>query len=375
MDMKVKMPSCCLDMFRNDYNWVMRFKEEMTAVGNSVLNAGLSQEILALYNCDVGEVGGAEELPGGSMEKYMEIVATDLGLDYKKSLGLMTAAKMKNTAVYMTSFKALEVMAVVTAGIDVNGGRVGEPTSYYEENGDFFPVPGTVNIFLTINANLSHTALMKAIITATEAKTAAVQELMAGSVSSSGLATGSGTDGIIVAMNPKASLYLTDAGMHSKLGECIGTVVKKAVKEALFLETGLCPKRQLNALERLKRYKVDEEYCYKGFVERGLVTSGRRSVSKETYLEILKDIVTIPDLVALTASLLHLDDEIGWGLLPKEETTYLAENILKSALQNGIGGLGGEFSVKLKKDCSIVDLLVDFINTLVLAGAYKVCST
>ncbi len=371
--MKADLPACCQSMGRDKLHWVLKFKEKMTAVGNSVLNAGLLRETEAFYNCDVGEAGSIEDLPGGSMEGYMQQTCQQLGLNPDRSLGLMTAAKMQNTAWETARFRQLELAVIVTGGVDINGGRVGEPAGYYEENGQFFN-PGTINIFLVINAHLSHTALMKCLITATEAKTAALQELMAPSIFSNGLATGSGTDGILAAMNPASPLYLTDAGMHSKLGELIGQIVKKAVKKALELETGLNPQRQQNVLERLKRFGITPQFCWQALQNKGLVVNNRRSVSENTFYDLLHNLATLPELVTLAAGLLHLQDELEWGLLPEDDVLTLANLWLKAALQNGIGGLGGQLSVQTDSSTPIPELLVDILNSLVLSSAYLYCS-
>ncbi|MCQ2559244.1 MAG: adenosylcobinamide amidohydrolase [Clostridia bacterium] len=371
---KADLPACCQEMGRDKLHWILKFREKMTAVGNSVLNAGLLTETEAFYNCDVGEVGSIEDLPGGSMEGYMEETCRQLGLNPTKSLGLMTAAKMQNTAWETARFRQLELTAIVTGGVDINGGRVGEPAGYYEENGKFFS-PGTINIFLVINAHLSHTALMKCLITATEAKAAALQELMTPSAFSNGLATGSGTDGILAAMNPTSSLYLTDAGMHSKLGELIGQIVKKTVKRALELETGLNPERQQNVLERLKRFGVTPQSCWQSLQKKGLVVNNRRSVSETTFYDLLNNLAALPELVTLAAGLIHLQDEVEWGLLPSDEALSLANLWIKVTLQNGIGGLGGQLSVQTAPDAPIPELLVDTLNSLVLASAYLYCST
>jgi len=71
---------------------------------------------------------------------------------------------------------------------------------------------------LVIDADLPPGIMARALVTCTEAKTAAIQELMAGSNYSNGLATGSGTDQTIVIANPASELYFEGAGKHSKLG-------------------------------------------------------------------------------------------------------------------------------------------------------------
>lgn len=71
--------------------------------------------------------------------------------------------------------------------------------TWHERAGTYFEVmSGTINILLHIDADLAPGALVNALVTCTEAKTAAIQELLAPSRYSHGLATGSGTDGTIV---------------------------------------------------------------------------------------------------------------------------------------------------------------------------------
>ena len=64
--------------------------------------------------------------------------------------------------------------------------------------------------------------LARALVTATEAKTAALQELILGSRYSSGLATGTGTDQILAISDPQAKLMISDCGKHTKPGELLG---------------------------------------------------------------------------------------------------------------------------------------------------------
>ena len=77
-------------------------------------------------------------------------------------------------------YEDFKVTAIVTAGINVNAVRVGDPTTWHERAGTYFEVmSGTINILLHIDADLAPGALVNALVTCTEAKTAAVQELLA----------------------------------------------------------------------------------------------------------------------------------------------------------------------------------------------------
>ena len=111
----------------------------------------------------------------------------------------------------------------------------GDPASYYEEDGNYEMLPpGTINIFLFINQNLTDAAMSRALMLCGESKAAAVSQLLLGSCYSEEIATGSGTDGIVIASNLCGTRTLTDASGHSKLGELIGKSVKSAVNK-LFL--------------------------------------------------------------------------------------------------------------------------------------------
>ena len=84
------------------------------------------------------------------------------------------------------------------------------------------------------NVTLTDGALAKAIITATEAKTAALQDMDArSSVSPESQATGTGTDNMIVVSGVDPVKKVRTTGGHSKMGELIGVTTKVAVYETI----------------------------------------------------------------------------------------------------------------------------------------------
>jgi adenosylcobinamide amidohydrolase len=184
--------------------------------------------------------------------------ASELGLDSGSAAGISTAAQMENVSIVTEIHGDLSVAALVTGGVEVNGGRAGDPASWDEiherEAGN--EAHGAINIILHINVDLTEGALTRSLVTCAEAKTAALQELLAPSRYSSGLATGSGADGTIIVANAESKWTLNNSGKHSKLGELIGKSVKAAVKEALRLQTGLSPEKQHNVLKRTDRYGI-----------------------------------------------------------------------------------------------------------------------
>jgi len=95
--------------------------------------------------------------------------------------------------------------------------------SYVEQAGNFVSTRGTINVIFLTNATLSVGAMACAIVTATEAKTAALQDLNVRSTSPPrNQATGIGTDNIIVVSGKEPGKPLRLASGHTKIGELIG---------------------------------------------------------------------------------------------------------------------------------------------------------
>ncbi len=174
-------------------------------------------------------------------------------------------------------------------------------------------INGTINTIVLINASLPAYTLTRAMMTATEAKTVAIQELMAPSRYSHGIATGSGTDMIAIVSNNTSKYELTDSGKHSKLGELIGTCVIEATKEALAKQSLLTPIYQRDFLVRLKRFGITEEHIWKAACKL------QGDNCEEHFRKELRRVTSIPTMVGVTSSILHIVDEVAWGLLPEQE--------------------------------------------------------
>ena len=297
---------------------VITFSGKRHVLSTGPNNGGYREDLKAVFNHDANPGAGmACVMRAPTYEGHMNIVALeDLGLDPALCSGLCTAAGMKNASIRTGSFRDLSVTAIVTGGIEHNGGRAGDPATFYEDGEEFLPLkPGTINILLHINADLNAGTLARAMVTCTEAKTAAVGELMAPSCYSRGIATGSGTDGTIVICNPESGLKLTNAGKNSKLGELIGTTVIGAVKEALKKQSGLSPDTQHDILCRMGRYKITEDTLWFAYSERSSLLS--RASFTDTLDRIRKD----PVLVTYSSLYAHLLDQLDWGLLSYNEVS------------------------------------------------------
>ena len=295
---------------------VITFSGKRHVLSTGPNNGGYREDLKAVFNHDANPGAGmACVMRAPTYEGHMNIIALeDLGMDPALCSGLCTAASMKNVSIRTGSFRDLSVTAIVTGGIEHNGGRAGDPATFYEDGEDFLPLkPGTINILLHINADLDAGTLARAMVTCTEAKTAAIGELMAPSCFSRGIATGSGTDGTIVICNPQSGLKLTNAGKNSKLGELIGTTVIQGVKEALKKQSGLSPETQHDILCRMGRYGVTEDTLWSAYSE------GSPLLSRASFMDVLDQIRKDPVLVTCSSLYAHLLDQLDWGLLSYDE--------------------------------------------------------
>lgn len=118
-----------------------------------------------------------------------------------------------------TNSHTLHVSAWVTVGLG-NKARAGAElpaASLY---------PGTINTIIVIDGQLTDAAMVGAVITATEAKAAALQSL---GIEVHGLpATGTTTDAVLIATTCRGHLY-SYAGTATALGYMIGRTVYEAI--------------------------------------------------------------------------------------------------------------------------------------------------
>lgn len=172
-------------------------------------------------------------------EVFMEEFPLSLGISPQEIAFLSTGADMDNLAVCERSYRELTVCCLATGGTG-NALRSGiDKADYTEKNGKFERVLGTINMIILSNVALSEGAMARAIITATEAKTAVLQDLDVKSVFSPNVqATGTGTDNIIIVSGRDSTPIIRWTGGHTKMGEIIAVAARFAVIEALEKQEG-----------------------------------------------------------------------------------------------------------------------------------------
>ena len=177
------------------------------------------------------------------LKKITEYICRFTARSKKKSSFLFTGVNIDNMAIKREVFKDMEVYALVTAGVKSNSVRMSA------DEGLFYEL-GTINIILLPNLQLTERAMQRAIISATEAKTAALQDLDIRSKYSPlyNQATGTGTDNIIVVEGKGRKI--DNSGGHSKMGELIARAVYGAVLEGIYKQNGITARR--NIFQRLE---------------------------------------------------------------------------------------------------------------------------
>ncbi|MBI1922897.1 adenosylcobinamide amidohydrolase [Candidatus Poribacteria bacterium] len=213
-----RMPTCIHVEFDLPH-WVL---------SSAVLNGGLvrAKHIVNL-NVEENFVGrkGPFEPPDVTLCDYCQRMGWE-GV----AVGMMTAASMDSFRKVRRVVQGVEVAALVTAGVS-NARCAGDPAEW-REMGEAATERGTINIIVLTNARLTHAAMVEAVMTATEAKSAALQELAVRSATTGLPATGTGTDSIAIAsgFGPTEIRY---CGKHVIFGEVLASTVMQAVTTSL----------------------------------------------------------------------------------------------------------------------------------------------
>ena len=165
-------------------------------------------------------------------EEYERKICEDLEIKRNETALLLTGADIDRSSIKMEKFGNFEVFVCVTAGV-TNAQRIGvDKAGYIERDKGEFKGLGTINTIVLTNASLTQAAMARSIITITEAKTIALQDLdIRSSYNPDIRATGTGTDEIIIVsgFGPRISAV----GGHTKAGELMARVVTSAVREAI----------------------------------------------------------------------------------------------------------------------------------------------
>jgi iron complex transport system ATP-binding protein len=200
---------------------------ELDTVSSAIYNGGF-KKVKAILNVQAPEEC-SDRLLHANPQKFVVDSAKKLGLT-ENFVGMITAAAVDKFALATKKFGDLTVTVTATA-VDPEGNTC----SHAESAGETITVEemmGTINIMVVIDGNPTESCLVSTVLTATEAKTAALWELDIRSRYSGEVATGTVTDAIIVAKTNRGA-PIVYGGPASKLGQLVGYCTRKAVKESV----------------------------------------------------------------------------------------------------------------------------------------------
>jgi adenosylcobinamide amidohydrolase len=266
----------------------------LTAVSSAIFNGGY-KKVKAVLNVGVPEGYNDRSLHIDPLELITSSAAKlNLTQDY---LAMVTAAKIKNYAIATKKAPDFSVTVAATAGCS-HGESSGESMDVEES-------PGTINIIVFIEGNPTDSCMIASLITATEAKSAALRDFDIRSFYTGDSATGSITDSVTIATINKGKNIIY-GGPASKLGQMVGYCARKAVTEALIKQEPIWACRTV--IDRLKERHLPLEK-----LSSEISKIAGLDVNAKGLAEILNN---NPLALVYLLAAAKLDDDVNKGLIP-----------------------------------------------------------
>lgn len=313
-------------LVRNGRFVVAELLEPHRVISTSARNGGQREGLRFLVNhqsCEGADHRERHALITGGVT-YHDLACAEIEIDPAAVAMMQTAANMNYAVVVAASDLNVTVTAIVTAGVHGNAACSGDPASWRETEtgwekataGPPVPVAGTINTMLLISHAVTEGALARAVITMTEAKSAALQRLAVRSLYTADFATGTGTDQYCVAavLGLKADggggKEFVSTSPHSKLGELIGVTVRDATLEALRWQNGLEISSTRFLFHALGRYGVREADCLTELAP--LLSERELDLLKKNF----QSVVYEPKVAAAAYAIAAVLDRIRVGTVP-----------------------------------------------------------
>jgi len=195
--------------------WVLRSDSDLHTLASALVGGGF-----CVTRCIVNRHVSRDYMqsdPGGDLRSF----AASRGIS-EPFVGLMTAVHLDQARAACLQDGDLKIAAVVTAGLSNPAAPGLSPPAAL--------LPGTINMVLLVDAQLTPAAMVNAVITATETKAHLLLEH--GVHTPEGYpATGTSSDALVVACTGRGDA-LAYAGPATRVGWLIGRAVRQALGEA-----------------------------------------------------------------------------------------------------------------------------------------------
>jgi adenosylcobinamide amidohydrolase len=167
----------------------------------------------------------ATESPARYLSQVVRQMNCGEPIDPSDVVMMMTGADINRVQLACANHGSIIAQSWCTAGCS-NALRVGDPATVEHTT------IGTINLIVVVNEPLAPQALAEASQLAVEARVAALFSANVRSTLSAGLATGTGTDCVIIA-SPFSRSGFRYCGKHTRLGELIGRAAFQSCAAAL----------------------------------------------------------------------------------------------------------------------------------------------
>ena len=208
------------DVLVKDDGVFLQAPRPLKTISSAVYNAGIGW-----YKTFVNRIV-MPEYEYNHVEQEVEQFLASKQIEKTESVVMLTAIDPTTAIVKTYTQGELSIIIVVTAGV----GNAIDASKANLRNEK--PYAGTINTWVIINGKLTNEAFVQAMITATEAKSKALQEEQIFDTVSETIATGTGTDSLLIAATQTGSLYQY-AGPLTPLGQLIGYSVCDATRKAI----------------------------------------------------------------------------------------------------------------------------------------------
>jgi len=310
-----------------DNKLVLRSKTPMKILSSAVLNGGLFDSN-CIVNFQVSEDVGSDldDQVHKEADDFLKDEITKMGFLQDDVVAIMTAAKMKNVEVVNLKIEDLSLTTFVTAGVFFAATAGDEIASKQTA----FPLKkwGTINIIIIIDGNLGESCMVNAVVTATEAKAAALKELDVRSRFSGEVATGTVTDSVVIACT-KRGLQIKYAGTGTLLGELIGKSVKMALKKAIYKQEKLVSNRPI--INRLQERGVTVERITTLFSQIRPILR-ENSEKRKQFTKELEQVLSDQNIAALVIAGLRLDEDTKTDLIPENPVNKYGRSFVFSKI-------------------------------------------
>jgi iron complex transport system ATP-binding protein len=203
----------------NDYV-VLHSINPLKTISSAVVNAG-SGWFSSFVNRHVNDDYACDD----SKKEMLDYLGAH-GFSTTDTVGMMTAVQTNHAVIEEYTGTFGSIVIAVTAGV---GNAIDVSKAFEREHEHYV---GTINTWIIVNGQLSDEAFIQAMITATEAKTKALQHEDVRDSITNTLATGTSTDSLLVAATQKGK-HLAYAGPITELGKCIGRGVFECTSRAI----------------------------------------------------------------------------------------------------------------------------------------------